>query len=1203
MSGSHISIPPVPPIPPQSSSMSDVAQYLIQERAKSIPIAPYEPHQSLRIWLKNVTQQAIVHGITGIDICAPHLTKYMPLVMQQWIPTFAPTIIIKWLLLTESLLHRFGLPEEEDNRRLLQQLKNCKQQPNESVCLHAAKWEHLLNLISDTYTQDTQITYFIQSLNQRDTKLTLTSLVAALNITNVSEVIIQAINHEVRAKLLEEPETIRSSQSDNIYHSADPTPMDADYLAKTNNNSSSRKRQQQQLCAYDKQATPICDYCYAKHRAVDHNKIFNNKHNKNNGRTQEMESLPEPEEQLTSSFSVDISHFATYLCKLPRSTVYINHKPTSLLWDTSADINGIQYELFTTMNIGLNKQESIRYRDVNSNIKSTCGTAIIPVLGQQVHVIEGHNNSEDSNVTLTYNNKTVIIHLVTVDEARNIQAIDQAENRQTFTDFVLEKFDGVIAKNPDRPSVTHLIEFTIDTGDSLPIYTKPCIFRPEIQTQINDKLEAMVDSGLLKVQFSQWGSQVRPVDKPDGSMRVCGNYIAVNAVTKPIKYPFPNIHYLLQSVGQAKIFSKLDLAQGYFQIPIKQEHKPRSRRTVEEHKQHLCQVLTQLEAANLSIKLSKSQFILDSVEYLGFIVSEHDVSASSDKIKPILNYQAPTNLTELDRFLGMMDVYQHFISQYQLKTESLRRLKKKSTPFVWNKEQEQAFRTLKQDLCLLPTLKQPDFSRPFELHTDAATSAGIAVILCQKYDGTPYPLAFAPRALTIHEQKYSVREQECLSIIFKDISSRIWRWTMFLQSYQFEIIHVPGKANSAADALSRHSMVPAIQVVQETFAATHISWVQAQDDDPVLSDIKQHLNEHSAYVVINKILYRSFSQKGSINHSGLFLVVPKEYVQDICKIYHNSPFGGHFGSKKTKAKIKQQLLWWSNMDEDIHKSKVFPFLRVALDFFGPLPATVHQNKYVLVVIDCFSRYVELYPVISTTQEELVKTLFNRFIFRHRVPQEILTDGSPPFNSMFFTQLTTLLGSQNLFVPPYHPQSNGTAERFMAILRQMILTYTNQAVIKNEWDQHLRIIQFVSNSTVHEGTGYAPFYLVHGRHPNFPLVNLGNQQLYEHYQSPSQSFTVDLQNRLNLAFEMVDNMTKTTDYKDKENLYKIGDNVLLFNQSLSSSKKPRKLMFDWLGPFIVTSVNSKSTVNLKDALSNKSIINVHISSLKKFNDSV
>ncbi|KAG1372354.1 hypothetical protein G6F61_011129 [Rhizopus arrhizus] len=539
------------------------------------------------------------------------------------------------------------------------------------------------------------------------------------------------------------------------------------------------------------------------------------------------------------------------------------------------------------MDTSLNKQESIRYRDVNSNIKSTCGTAIIPVLGQQVkfHIIEGisspliigwnticdlkgHINSEDGNVTLTYNNKTVIIPLVTVDEAHNIQAIDQAENRQIFTDFVLEKFDGVIAKNPDRPSVTHLIEFTIDTGDSPPIYTNLCVFHPEIQTQIDDKLEAMV-------QFSQWGSQVRPVDKPDGPMRVCGNYIAVNGVTKPIKCPFPNMHYLLQSLGQAKIFSKFDLAQGYFQIPIKQEHKEKTAlimvngtyvftvmlmgmknapavflslmdkvlgsfrysfafayqddiivysRTVEEHKQHLCQVLTQLEAANLSIKLSKSQFILDSVEYLGFIVSEHGVSASSDKIKPILNYQAPTNLTELDRFLGMMGVYQRFISQYQLKTEPLRRLKKKNTPFIC--------------ISYQPSNNQI-FSRPFELHTDAATSAGIAVILCQKYDGTPYPLAFASRALTIHEQKYSVREQECLSIIFdhsslqwlqnvkEDVSSRIWRWTMFLQSYQFEIIHVPGKANSAVDALLRHSMVPAVQVVKETFAPTHINWAQA----------------------------------------------------------------------------------------------------------------------------------------------------------------------------------------------------------------------------------------------------------------------------------------------------------------------------------------------------------------------------------------
>lgn len=169
-----------------------------------------------------------------MDICAPHLTRYMPLVIQQWIPTLAGTIIVKWSILTEALLGRFGLPEEEDSKRLLQQLKNRKKQPNESVRLHAAKWEYLLSLISYTYTQYTQITYFIQSLDQRDTKVTLTPLVAALKIINVTEVISQAINLEVCPKLLEEPETIRTPSSGDHRRPGDPTPMDLDYLARAN---------------------------------------------------------------------------------------------------------------------------------------------------------------------------------------------------------------------------------------------------------------------------------------------------------------------------------------------------------------------------------------------------------------------------------------------------------------------------------------------------------------------------------------------------------------------------------------------------------------------------------------------------------------------------------------------------------------------------------------------------------------------------------------------------------------------------------------------------------------------------------------------------------------------------------------------------------------------------------------------------------
>ncbi|KAG1136672.1 hypothetical protein G6F37_012203 [Rhizopus arrhizus] len=198
------------------------------------------------------------------------------------------------------------------------------------------------------------------------------------------------------------------------------------------------------------------------------------------------------------------------------------------------------------------------------------------------------------------------------------------------------------------------------------------------------------------------------------------------------------------------------------------------------------------------------------------MISAEGIQGNPDKLKPIVNYPAPTNLKELERFLGMAGVYQRFISQYQIKTEPLRLLKKKDQAYIWTSAQETAFQQIKSDLCLLPTLKQPNFAITFELHCDAATKAGIAVILCQRHEDNPYPLAFASRSLSPAEKNYSVQELECLAVVFgikkfrqflecgfflvftdhsslqwvlntkEDKQARIWRWCMFLQAYDFQ---------------------------------------------------------------------------------------------------------------------------------------------------------------------------------------------------------------------------------------------------------------------------------------------------------------------------------------------------------------------------------------------------------------------------------
>lgn len=173
---------------------------------------------------------------------------------------------------------------------------------------------------------------------------------------------------------------------------------------------------------------------------------------------------------------------------------------------------------------------------------------------------------------------------------------------------------------------------------------------------------------------------------------------------------------------------------------------------------------------------------------------------------------------------------------------------------------------------------------------------------------------------------------------------------------------------------------------------------------------------------------------------------------------------------------------------------------------------------------------------------------------------------------------------------------------MATLRRMILSYTEQDIIKDEWNKNLRLIQFVYNNTVHSSTGFTPFFLVHGRHPRTPLITADENKIYDHYQSPPQEFAIDLQQRLNCAFEMVDHFLNAKQTQTQANPFQVGQQVLVFNQSLSTKKKPRKLMFDWIGSFLVTSTNSKSSVDLKNINTNKIIKNIHVSRIKIFKQS-
>ncbi|KAG1135007.1 hypothetical protein G6F38_013123 [Rhizopus arrhizus] len=115
------------------------------------------------------------------------------------------------------------------------------------------------------------------------------------------------------------------------------------------------------------------------------------------------------------------------------------------------------------------------------------------------------------------------------------------------------------------------------------------------------------------------------------------------------------------------------------------------------------------------------------------------------------------------------------------------------------------------------------------------------------------------------------------------------------------------------------------------------------------------------------------------------------------------------------------------MVEDVKKSThgSYPFQRVAIDFWGPLPTVqgVKAYKYILVVLDTYTKFVELFPMVSTSSEEVAEVFYNKFILKHGVSEEVLQDNDPPFSSPYHSQLTKLIGSENMFTPAYYPQSN------------------------------------------------------------------------------------------------------------------------------------------------------------------------------------
>lgn len=352
--------------------------------------------------------------------------------------------------------------------------------------------------------------------------------------------------------------------------------------------------------------------------------------------------------------------------------------------------------------------------------------------------------------------------------------------------------------------------------DAKPVFCRPRSVPYAVREPIEKELDKMVADGVAeKVSHSDWATPVVAVPKPDGSVRLCGDYkVTVNPSLQVDQHPLPKPQDIYATLNGGKVFSKLDLSKAYQQVELDEEsqhiitittHKGLYRMyrlpfgiasapaifqsimdkllagipgvcvylddiliSAPDHATHcerLRMVLRRLQDAGLRLKRSKCVWLSDHVEYLGFVVDANGRHATTAKVDAVLKAPEPTNVSELRSFLGLVSYYRQFIDNLATIAHPLNRLLEKSAKWQWSSQAQAAFEKLKKLLSEAPVLAHYDPSQPIYLACDAS-GTGVGAVLSHVTPEGERPVAFASQSLTKTQQQYSQLEREAYGIIF-----------------------------------------------------------------------------------------------------------------------------------------------------------------------------------------------------------------------------------------------------------------------------------------------------------------------------------------------------------------------------------------------------------------------------------------------------
>ena len=673
---------------------------------------------------------------------------------------------------------------------------------------------------------------------------------------------------------------------------------------------------------------------------------------------------------------------------------------------------------------------------------------------------------------------------------------------------------------------------------------------------VKEEIQRQVSNGILeRIDTSQWAAPIVPIRKPSGKFRICGDYkMTINSQMLVDQHPIPCIDELLTRLNNGEKFTKLDLTDAYLQVELDEQSKQLvvintplglfkynrmpfgianapavfqrivdqvlagvpnsiaylddiliSGKDEEEHFTTLQMVLTKLADFGLRCNMDKCSFFQDEVVYLGYVINSKGKQPDPSRITTIRNLPVPTDVKQVEAFIGKINYYGKFIHNFSNLCIPLNRLRQKDAKWNWDTSCQKAFDTLKKKLSEETLLVHFDQDLPLILATDAS-SYGIGAVLMHRYpDGSEKPIAHASKTLNAAERGYSQIEKEGLSIVFgvkkfhqylaaktfemvtdhrpllsifnpaKGIPSttanRLQRWAIALMGYSYQIRYKATRHHGNADGLSRLPVGDDNSFVDNESIQVNRIQTQIVEDSPIDSrKVQTAVDADELLRLVKKFIlsqwpnsmsrknnpelfpYYSIRESLSVAHGCILkdtqVIIPTSLRYRVLQMIHR----GHLGVVKMKQ-LARVHCWWPKMEKDLEnlaKScvscattatnptedfKPWPepdhvWSRVHMDFLGPL-----WNSKWLIMVDAKSKFPFVADMGNDTSAKNLCNVLEQAIDWLGPPTTLVSDNGPPFTSFEMSEFYKRYAIQHITTAPYHPPSNGIAERFVRSFKE------------------------------------------------------------------------------------------------------------------------------------------------------------------------